>query len=93
MYQGALGAAARDPRTFNAHLFNVVPYIARNPSEFSTHPWSSYPGSVGARAPFTFVDDEFLLTAYGSLDRLRTAVEAWAPTSADLRTLGLRYRA
>jgi hypothetical protein len=66
----------------NEHLFNVVPYIARNPADRATHPWSSYPGSIGLREPFSFVDDGFLVAAYGSRAQLQRAVDAWAPAWA-----------
>jgi hypothetical protein len=77
------------------HLFNVVPYIARNPVDYRGHPWSSYAGSAGLREPFSFVDDAFLVAAYGSRERLRSAVEAWDPVepSPDAQPPYLVHRA
>jgi hypothetical protein len=72
------------PVVADEHLFNVVPYIACNPADRAGHPWSSYPGSAGLREPFSFVDDGFLVAAYGSRERLRHAVDAWAAAAADL---------
>jgi putative transposase len=60
-------------------LWEVTRYIARNPPTIERWPASSYPGLIGLREPFSFVDAEPLLDAFGSLAALRAFVEAERP--------------
>ena len=39
-----------------AHLIQLTRYIALNPNNHETWPFSSYPGLIGMREPFSFVD-------------------------------------
>jgi putative transposase len=54
---------------------NLLRYIALNPKHHETWPYSSYPGAIGTRPPFSFVDPAPVLHAFGSVDVFRTFVE------------------
>jgi putative transposase len=58
------------------HTLEVVRYIALNPEQVGgpaaeEYEWSSYPGLVGLRRPFGFVDPTPLLDAVGGGQRAR----------------------
>ena len=70
----------------DSQLLTAHKYVARNPVEAalcnspSDWPWSSYPGTVGAAEPSTFVDASRVLGSFGdsrelSIARLRRFVE------------------
>jgi putative transposase len=55
-------------------LVRLACYIANNPDDADQWPWSSYPGTIGVREPFSFVDPGPLLRAFGNAESLRIAV-------------------
>jgi len=58
-----------------SYFLSVVRYIALNPENHETWPYSSYPGLIGTREPFGFVDPTSLLEAFGNVERLRRFVD------------------
>ena len=56
------------------HLRNALRYIATNPSEHETWAYSSYPGLVGLRPSFAFVDTEPILEMVGSAETIQEFV-------------------
>jgi REP element-mobilizing transposase RayT len=58
-----------------AHLFWLPRYIALNPKNCDTWPFSSYPGLIGMREPFSFVDPTPILETFGSVSAFRTYVD------------------
>lgn len=52
--------------------------LALNPDRYDTWPYSSYPGVIGIRTPFSFVDPAPLVGAFGSIDELRRFVDEGA---------------
>jgi putative transposase len=58
-----------------AHLVQLPRYIALNPREYQTWPYSSYPGTVGLREPFSFVDPTPIIETFGSAAAFRAYVD------------------
>jgi len=56
------------------HLRNALRYIALNPSDHETWPYSSYPGLVGLCEPFSFVDPRPIFEMVGSSEAIREFV-------------------
>jgi transglutaminase-like putative cysteine protease len=54
---------------------NVVAYIALNPPEPESWPWSSYPALLGNREPFTFIDPAPIFSAFGNAENLKAFVD------------------
>ena len=50
-------------------------YIALNPPDHETWSYASYPGQVGLRAPFSFVDSGPILEGFGSVAAFRAFVD------------------
>jgi hypothetical protein len=65
----------------------LIACVARNPSDYEQWAWSSYPGTVGLREPFSFVDAEPALAAFGTVAELRRLVDAWTPKPRDASLL------
>ncbi|HEX4526310.1 MAG TPA: transposase [Gaiellaceae bacterium] len=57
-----------------AHLIQLPRYIALNPKNHETWPFSSYPGLIGMREPFSFVDPSPILEMFGSAAAFRAYV-------------------
>ena len=70
--------------TSDEHLAELTRYIARNPSEYLRWSPSSYPGLAGLREPYSFVDPQPLVDAFGSIAALRDFVEAERPRDTNL---------
>ncbi len=64
----------REIRT-EAHLLQLARYIALNPKNPETWSFSSYPGLIGMREPFSFVDPSPILEAFGSAAAFRAYVD------------------
>ena len=58
-----------------AHLTHLARYIALNPKNPETWSFSSYPGLIGLRDPFSFVDPSPILEAFGSAAAFRAYVD------------------
>jgi hypothetical protein len=58
-----------------AHLVQLPRYIALNPREYETWPYSSYPGMIGLREPFSFVDPTPIIETFGSVAAFRAYVD------------------
>ena len=58
-----------------AHLIELPRYIALNPKNYETWPYSSYPGLIGTRERFSFVDPAPILETFGSVDAFRRYVD------------------
>jgi putative transposase len=63
----------------DSYLMVLAAYLALNPRDPLTWPWSSYLGTIGLREPFAFVDPAPLLDVFGSASRLRHWIETEAP--------------
>ena len=57
-----------------AHLIQLPRYIALNPKNHETWPFSSYPGLIGTGEPFSFVDPSPILETFGSAAAFRAYV-------------------
>jgi len=57
-----------------AHFLEAVRYIANNPPEPETWPYSSYPALLGLRPPWSFVDPAPILEAFPDPAALRAFV-------------------
>jgi hypothetical protein len=71
------------PVETDEHFQILAAYLAHNPRDRATWRWSSYLGAIGARRPFSFVDDAYV-RRFGSPHALEAWVEAWRPTPRDL---------
>jgi hypothetical protein len=49
-------------------------YVAANPPNPESWPYSSYPGMIGTRPPFSFVDATPIIDAFESIDAFRRPV-------------------
>jgi len=58
-----------------AHYDYLPCYIALNPRNHETWPYSSYPGMIGTRPPFSFVDPSPIVESFGSLAVFRRTVD------------------
>jgi putative transposase len=58
-----------------AHLVRLPRYIALNPRNPETWPYCSYPGTIGIREPFSFVDPSPILDAFGNAAAFRAYVD------------------
>jgi hypothetical protein len=61
--------------TTERHYAALPRYIALNPPNYETWPYSSYPGLIGRREALSFVDPQPILDAFGSVDAFRAFVE------------------
>jgi hypothetical protein len=50
-------------------------YIALNPPNHEWWPYSSYPGLIGNRTPFSFVDPTPIIEEFGSVTLFRQVVD------------------
>ncbi|HEX3805994.1 MAG TPA: hypothetical protein VHV52_04350 [Gaiellaceae bacterium] len=57
------------------HFYALPRYIALNPDNYETWPYSSYPGLIGTRPPFSFVDPTPILDAFGSVGAFQAFVD------------------
>jgi hypothetical protein len=64
----------------------LAAYLANDPRDRDVWPWSSYPGAVGLREPFPFVDDTYQ-RFFGSSAEMRVYVEAWRGSADDLELI------
>ena len=55
---------------------HLARYIALNPPAPEQWPYASYPGLIGTRPAFSFVDSSPILEAFGSIDVFRDFVDA-----------------
>ena len=62
------------PVESDRHLRNALRYIALNPSGHEDWAYSSYPGLVGVRQPFSFVDTRPIVEMVGSGEAIREFV-------------------
>ena len=67
---------ARKPIESERQARNAFAYVALNPDDPESWPYSSYPGTVGLREPFSFVDSRPLVDAFGSIAAFRELVDA-----------------
>ncbi len=74
VFDGHTAVAVRSER----HFLNLARHLALNPDRYDTWPYSSYPGLIGIRTPFSFVDPAPLVGAFGSIDELRRFVDEGA---------------
>ncbi len=63
-----------------SHYFELPSYIARNPPDHETWPYASYPGLIGTRPPFSFVDPKPILDAFGSVEAFKAYVDEKSQT-------------
>jgi hypothetical protein len=61
--------------TTERHYFALPRYIALNPENPETWPYSSYPGLIGRGQAFSFVDPQPILDAFGSIGAFRAFVD------------------
>ena len=66
---------SRTPVESERQARNVARYIALNPVDPEHWPYASYPGLIGTRAGFSFVDPAPILEAFGSIDGFRDFVD------------------
>ena len=59
------------PVVSEPHLLEVIRYIANNPRDPERWPYSSFPGTLGLRPQFSFVDDAFVTDLFASTEDLR----------------------
>ncbi|HZP72178.1 MAG TPA: hypothetical protein VFA97_02255 [Gaiellaceae bacterium] len=57
------------------HYMELPRYVALNPPNHETWPYSSYPGLIGTRPAFSFVDPTPILDAFGSVATFRAFVD------------------
>jgi putative transposase len=58
------------------HHYQYLPcYIALNPPNHEWWPYSSYPGLIGNRTPFSFVDPTPIIEEFGSVTLFRQVVD------------------
>ena len=57
------------------HLVQLPRYIALNPREYETWPYSSYPGMIGLREPFSSVDPGPIIETSGSVAAFKAYVD------------------
>jgi len=57
------------------HLRRALRYVALNPPNYETWPYSSYGGTIGLREPFSFVDGSVVLEAFGGVAEFRRFVD------------------
>jgi len=67
--------ASRTEITIDAHLHELPRYIALNPANPENWPYSSYPGLIGTREPFSFVDPTPIIDTFGSVEAFRRYVD------------------
>ena len=67
--------ASRTEIKTDAHLLQLARYVALNPENYETWPYSSYPGLIGAGEPFSFVDPSPIVDAFGSVEAFRRYVD------------------
>ena len=58
------------PVVSEAHLLEVIRYVANNPKDPEGWPYSSYGGTLGVRPQFSFFEDELVKELFSSLDDL-----------------------
>jgi hypothetical protein len=58
-----------------AHSIRLPRYIALNPENYETWPYASYPGLIGTREPFSFVDPTPIIETFGSVEAFRAYVD------------------
>jgi REP-associated tyrosine transposase len=58
-----------------SHYYELPRYVALNPPDHRTWPYASYPGLIGTRPPFSFVDPAPILEAFGSTAAFQAYVE------------------
>ena len=61
--------------TSERHFVALPRYIALNPANYETWPYSSYPGLIGRRPAFSFVDSAPILDAFGTVAAFRRFVD------------------
>ena len=66
---------SRTEVTTESHYLELPRYIALNPRDYETWPYSSYPGLIGKREPFSFVDPSPIIDAFGSVESFRAHVD------------------
>jgi REP element-mobilizing transposase RayT len=66
---------SRTEVTTESHYLELPRYIALNPRDYETWPYSSYPGLIGKREPFSFVDPSPIIDAFGSVESFRAYVD------------------
>jgi putative transposase len=62
--------------TSERHFVALPRYIALNPPNYESWPYSSYPGLIGRREAFSFVDPTPILDAFGTVEAFREFVDA-----------------
>jgi len=60
---------SRTEVTTESHYLELPRYIALNPRDYETWPYSSYPGLIGKREPFSFVDPSPIIDALEASSR------------------------
>jgi len=66
---------ARKPVEHEWQARRLAAYIALNPPNPEQWPFASYPGLIGARPAFSFVDPSPILDFFGSIDVFRAFVD------------------
>jgi hypothetical protein len=66
---------SRKPIEHEWQARNVARYIALNPPDHERWPYASYPGLIGTRRAFSFVDPSPILEAFGSIEAFRDFVD------------------
>ena len=56
-------------------MIQLPRYIALNPKNYETWPFGSYPGLIGLRESFSFVDPAPILETFGSVAAFRAYVD------------------
>lgn len=67
---------SRTPVEHEEQARDLACYIALNPPDPGRSPYASYPGLIGTRPPFSFVDAAPILASFGSVDLFREFVDA-----------------
>jgi hypothetical protein len=74
------------PVATEEHFQTLAASLAHNPRDPYAWPRSSFPGAVGDRPPFSFVDDAYV-RGFGSAAALRRFVDAWTPDAYSERRI------
>jgi REP element-mobilizing transposase RayT len=67
--------ATRFNKRYGRHLIQLPRHIALNPKNYETWPFGSYPGLIGLREAFSFVDPTPILETFGSAAAFRAYVD------------------
>jgi putative transposase len=66
---------SRTEVTTDAYFLQAARYIALNPPDYENWPYSSYPGLIGRREPFSFVDPTPIVERFGGVAAFRRYVD------------------